>query len=152
MDKLKSKGVLAGIGALLIFALIVVGLYLLGGDDQSALQRLRDIAIIFVVLTSVISVVLLAGITVALILLFKELKNRAVPIIDETVGTMNQVRNTAAFISEEAVKPIMTMAGKYSRVRTMSKVITGKQKKPPTKLVQEWPTARTNKEDDHAGN
>jgi hypothetical protein len=131
MDKLKSKGVLAGIGALLIFVLIIVGLYLLGGDDQSALERLRDIAIIFVVLLSTISVILLAGITVALFFLFKELKGRAIPILDETTGTIQRVRGTANFVTEEAVKPLVTAAGKYSKFREMSKVISGKKKKPP---------------------
>ncbi len=131
MDKLKSKGVLAGIGALLIFVLIIVGLYLLGGDDQSALERLRDIAIIFVVLLSTISVILLAGITVALFFVFKELKGKALPILDEATGTVQRVRGTANFMTEEAVKPFVTAAGKYSKFREMSKVISGKKKKAP---------------------
>ncbi|MBA3274939.1 MAG: hypothetical protein H0T72_04030, partial [Chloroflexia bacterium] len=74
MDSIKSKGILAGVAALLIFVLIGVGLYLLGDDNQSALEKLRDIAIIFVVLTSAVTVILLAAITVALILLFMQLK------------------------------------------------------------------------------
>jgi len=131
MSKLKNKGVLAGIATLVVFALIVVGLYLLGGDDQSALEKLRDIAIIFVVLTSIITVILLAAITVALILLFMQLKDRALPILDETTGTINRIRGTANFVTEEAVKPIVTVAGKYSRFRAFSKVVTGKQTKPP---------------------
>jgi hypothetical protein len=131
MDSIKKKGVLAGVAALLVFALIVVGLYLLGGDDQSALERLRDIAIIFVVLTSIITVILLAAITVALILLFMQLKDKAVPILDDTTGTINRIRGTANFMTEEAVKPIVTVAGKYSRFRAMSRVVTGKQTKPP---------------------
>ena len=131
MDKLKSKGVLAGVGALLIFVLIGVGLYLLGGDDQPALERLRDIAIIFVVLASAITVILLAAITVALVLLFMQLKDRAIPILDETTGTINRIRGAANFMTEEAVKPLVTVAGKYSRFRAMSRVVTGKQKKPP---------------------
>lgn len=130
MESLKSKGVLAGIGAILIFALIVVGLYLLGGNDQSALEKLRDIAIIFIVLTSVISVALLAGITFALFLVLRELKDKAVPILDQTAGTVSQVRSTAAFMGEEAVKPMMSVVGKYSRVREMSKVLAGKKQKP----------------------
>lgn len=131
MDSIKSKGILAGVAALLVFVLIGVGLYLLGGDDQSALERLRDIAIIVVVLTSALAVILLAAITVALILLFMQLKDRAIPILDETTGTINRIRGTANFITEEAVKPLVTVAGKYSRFRTMSRVVTGKQKKPP---------------------
>lgn len=131
MDSMKTKGILAGVVALLVFVAIVVGLYLLGGADQSALERLRDIAIIFIVLLGAITVVLLAGITVALILVFMQLKDRAIPILDETTGTIKRVRDTANFVSEEAVKPIVTVAGKYSRVRAMSKVIAGKQKTPP---------------------
>lgn len=131
MDSIKTKGVLAGLGALLLFILITVGLYILGGDDQSALERLRDIAIIFVVLTSIITVILLAAITVALILLFMQIKDRAIPILDETTGTINRIRGTTNFVTEEAIKPLVTVAGKYSRVRAMSRVVTGKQKKPP---------------------
>ncbi|MBA3275876.1 MAG: hypothetical protein H0T72_08780, partial [Chloroflexia bacterium] len=37
---------------------------------------------------------------------------------------------TTNFITEEAVKPLVTVAGKYSRFRTISRVVTGKQKKP----------------------
>lgn len=130
MDSIKSKGILAGVAALLIFVLIGVGLYLLGDDNQSALEKLRDIAIIFVVLTSAVTVILLAAITVALILLFMQLKDRAIPILDETTGTINRIRGTTNFITEEAVKPLVTVAGKYSRFRVMSRVVTGKQKKP----------------------
>jgi hypothetical protein len=131
MDSMKTKGILAGIAALIVFIAIVVGLYLLGGPDQSALERLRDIAVIFIVLLSAITVVLLAGITVALVFVFMALKDKALPILDETTGTLRQVRGTASFVSEEAVKPIMTVAGKAAKVRAMSRVIAGKQKTPP---------------------
>ena len=130
MNAIKKKGVLAGVAALLIIVLIGVGLYLLGGEDQSALENLRDIAIIFVGLTAALSVVFLAGITVALILLFIQLKDKAMPILDETTGTISRIRGATNFVTEEAVKPIVTVASKYSRLRTMSRVVTGKQKKP----------------------
>jgi hypothetical protein len=131
MDTIKSKGVLAGVGLLLFFVLVTVGLYSLGGVDQSALERLRDIAIIFVVLTSVIAVILLGAITVALILLFLQVRDRAIPILDETTGTINRIRGTTNFVTEEAIKPLVTVASKYSRFRAMSRVVTGKQTKPP---------------------
>jgi len=131
MGSLKNKAILGGIVTLVVIALIIVGLYFLGGDDQSALERLRDIAIIFVVLLSVINVILLAAITVGLLLLFLQLKDKALPILDETTGTINRVRGTANFVTEEAVKPLINVAGKYQRLRTMSKVVTGKTKTPP---------------------
>ncbi len=131
MDSMKSKGILGGVVALIVFVAIVVGLYLLGGPDESALERLRDIAIIFIVLLGAITVVLLAGITVALILVFMQLKDRALPILDETSETISRVRGTANFVSEEAVKPIVTVAGKAAKVRAMSQVLAGKRKTPP---------------------
>lgn len=131
MDSMKSKGILGGVVALVVFVAIVVGLYLLGGADQSALERLRDIAIIFIVLLGAVTVVLLAGITVALVLVFMQLKDNALPILDETSETIKRVRGTANFVSEEAVKPIMTVAGKAAKVRAMSQVLAGKRKTPP---------------------
>ncbi len=131
MDTIKSKGVIAGIGALLVFVLIGVGLFLLGDDDQSALEKIRDIAVILIVLASVLNVILLAAITVALVFLTFQIKDRVIPLLEEVTGTMKRVRGTTNFITEEAVKPIVTVAGTYSRIRSMTKTVNGKRKKPP---------------------
>ena len=131
MSSLKSKGLIAGIATLLIFIVLIVVLYLLGDNDQSALERLRDIAIIFIVLTSAITVVLLAGITVTLIFLSIQIKDKVIPLLEETTGTIKRVRGTTNFMTEEAIKPILNVAGSYSRFRGMTKVVTGKRKKPP---------------------
>lgn len=131
MSSLKSKGLIAGIGTLVVFIAIIVGLYFLGDNDQSALERLRDIAIIFVVLTSIITVVLLAGITAALLFLSIQIKDKVIPLLEEATGTVKRVRNTTNFMTEEAIKPILNVAGSYSRLRSMSKTVTGKRKKPP---------------------
>jgi hypothetical protein len=131
MDKIKSKGVIAGIGALLVFVLIGAGLYLLGDNDQSALEKLRDIAIIVIVLASVLTVILLAAITASLVFLVLQIKDRVIPMLEEVTGTVKRVRGTTNFITEEAVKPILTVAGTYSRIRSMTKTVNGKRKKPP---------------------
>lgn len=131
MKSIKSKGVLAGIAALLVFVLIGVGLFLLGDSDQSALEKIRDIAIIFIVLASVLNVILLAAITAALVFLALQIKDRVIPMLEELTGTVKRVRGTTNFITEEAVKPILTVAGTYSRLRTMTKTVNGKRKKPP---------------------
>src|SRR5687768_5575523 len=114
MSSLKSKGLIAGLATLVIFIAIVVGLYLLGDSDQSALERLRDIAIIFIVLTSAITVVLLVGITVALLFLSIQIKDKVIPLLEEATGTVKRVRGTTSFMTEEAIKPILTVAGSYS--------------------------------------
>ncbi len=131
MDSIKSKGIIAGIGALLVFVAIGVGLFLLGDNDQSALEKLRDIAIIIIVLAAVLNVILLAAITAALVFLAFQIKDRVIPMLEELTGTVKRVRGTTNFITEEAVKPIISVAGTYSRIRSMTKTVNGKRKKPP---------------------
>lgn len=123
---------LGSLGAALVLIAIIVGLFLLGGDQQSALEKLRDIAVIFIVLLSFITVVLLAGITAALVWLAFQIKDRVIPLLEEATGTVSRVRNTTNFMTEEAVKPFITMAGQVARIRQMGKTVTGKNRKPPT--------------------
>lgn len=129
---MKQKAILGGVVAAVVFIAIIVGLYLLGGDDQSALEKLRDIAVIFIVLLSLVTVILLAAITAALAFLAFQIKDRVIPLLEEATGTVNRVRNTTNFMTEEAVKPIITFAGKMSKVRQMGQTVKGKRKKPPT--------------------
>lgn len=133
MENARKKGIWAGIGALVLFIVVAVVLYLLGGNDQSALERLRDIAVIFIVLMSLLIVVLLAAITVALIVLVMQIKDRVIPLLEEAKGGMNQVtstatriKNTTDFVTEEAVRPLMNLTGQLSRLRVMRNTVTGK--------------------------
>ena len=132
MEHAKRNGILAGVAALVLFIVVAVGLYMLGGDDQSALERLRDISIIFIVLMSLVIVVLLAAITVALAYLILQIKDRVIPLLEEATGGMNQVTGTAAriknttdFVTEEAVRPLMHLTGSLSRLRVMRNTVTG---------------------------
>ncbi|HEV2127511.1 MAG TPA: hypothetical protein VGR22_02710 [Thermomicrobiales bacterium] len=135
MEGAKSKGIMAGVGALLLFVLIGVGLYLLGGEEQSPLERLRDIAVIFIVLASVLVVILLAGITAALAYLVFQIKDRVIPLLEqarggmtEVTGTAKRVRNTTEFVTEEAVRPLMNLTGFVSRMRTERDTVLGKNR------------------------
>jgi hypothetical protein len=132
MDDVKKKGIIAGVAALVLFVIIIVVLYLLGGDGQSALERLRDISIIFITFLGLVTVILLAAVVAALVFLAIQLKDRVIPLLEEATGTVKQVRGTTEFISEEAVKPIITAAGTYSKWRSMGKVVAGKAKRPKT--------------------
>lgn len=128
---MKQKAILGGVIALVVFVAIIVGLFLLGGDHQSALEKLRDIAVIFVVLLSLVTVILLAAITAALGYLAFQIKDRVIPLLEEASGTVNRVRNTTNFMTEEAVKPLITFAGQFSKIRQMGKTVSGKRKSPP---------------------
>lgn len=127
----KTWGILGGVGLLIVLLLIGWGLYALGDADQSALERLRDIAVIFVVLLFLVTVILLAGITAALVFLAMQIKDRVIPLLEEATGTVRRVRGTTNFITEEAVRPLINVASGYSRLRKMRNTVTGKTKRPP---------------------
>lgn len=131
MEKVKQYAIAGGVGLLILLVLIIFGLYQLGGEDQAPLERLRDIAIIFVVLLFLLTVVLLAAITAALGYLVLQIKDRVIPLLEELTGTARRIRGTTAFVTEEAVKPIMTVASTYAKMRAMRNTVTGKSKKPP---------------------
>jgi hypothetical protein len=128
--KWKLWAIVGGVGTLLILALIIFGLYQLGGDDQSALERLRDISIIFIVLLFFINIVLLAAITAGLGVLIIQIKDQVIPALEELTGTAKRIRGTTNFVTEEAIKPIVSVAGSYAKVRAMSRTVVGKQRKP----------------------
>ena len=129
MGKWKTYAIAGGLGTLLILGLIIWGLYALGGPGESALERFRDIAIIFVLLLFLLVVIFLAAITAALAFLTLQIKDRVIPLLEELTGTAKRVRGTAGFVTEEAVKPILTIAGSVARVRAMTRTVTGKDQK-----------------------
>ena len=126
MGRWKWYAIGGGVGLLVVLALAVWGLYTLGEADQSALERLRDIAVIFVVLLFLLVVVILAAIAAALGFLVFQIKDRVIPLLEELTGTVKRVRGTAEFVSEEAVKPILTVVSAYAKMRAMTRTVTGR--------------------------
>jgi sterol desaturase/sphingolipid hydroxylase (fatty acid hydroxylase superfamily) len=126
--------------AILVVGLIVVGLaiwlYQLGGPDQSALERIRDITIIFLAFQLLLVTIILGGIAAGLGFLIVVLKDQIIPLLHELKGTAaeltdtaKRVKSTTDFVTEEAVKPIITTAGQVAKVRAMVRTVTGADRK-----------------------
>ena len=119
--------------AVLILGLIVVGvgygLYQLGGADQAPLERLRDIIIIFLAFQLLLATIALAGIVAGLVFLIIVLKDQVIPLLTELTETAKRVRGTTEFMTEEAVKPIITAAGQAAKLRAMVRTVTGQDRK-----------------------
>ena len=125
MSKAKWWAIGAAVLFIVLAALAIWGLYSAGDADQSALERFRDIAVIMAVLLFLLTVILLAAITAALGFLTFQVKDRMIPLLEELTGTARRIRGTAEFLSEEAVKPFLTVAGAYAKVRgTMRSVVS----------------------------
>lgn len=134
----KKIGIVAGIVATLVFAGIIVGLYMLGGDHQAALEKLRDISIIFSQVLMLVVVILLAAITAALIWLVFKIKDQVIPMLDKALeilqefkGTAERVHGTTDVMTEEAIKPVMTAVGQVAKIRKMGQIVVGKSKSVP---------------------
>lgn len=136
MSKTKWYAIGGGVGALVLLGLLAWGLYVLGDQDQSALERIRDIAVISIVILFSLTVILLAAIVAALGYLTLQVRDRIIPLLEETTGTVKRVRGTAEFMTEEAVKPIIGVAGTYAKLRVITKTLTGRSKRPPTSLLK----------------
>jgi hypothetical protein len=117
MSKAKWWAIGAAVVFILLTAVAIWALYQAGGSDQSALERLRDIAVIFIVALFLVTVLLLAAITAALGYLTFQIKDRMIPLLEELTGTARRIRGTTEFVSEEAVKPFLAVAGTYAKMR-----------------------------------
>ncbi len=119
--------------AILLIGIVIVavcyGLYQLGGADQAPLERLRDIAVIFLVFQLLLVTVILAGIAAGLVFLILVLKDQVIPLLQELTETVKRLRGTTEFVTEEAVRPIITTAGQIAKMRAMARAVTGQNRK-----------------------
>lgn len=121
--------IVGGTVIVLLFIALTAFLYMLGGDDQSALERLMNIAVIYIVFMSSVIVLLLAASTVAFVYLILTMRDKALPAMDELNATLRQVRGTTEFMSEEAVKPVIQVAGKAAQISAAYRVFRNASKR-----------------------
>lgn len=115
-------GIIVAIVILLIFGGLGVWLFL----NPAAAAVLRDIFIIFLGLGAFLVILLLIAlvvITVYLVLKINDLVqllNREIkPVLGNIAQTTHSVRGTAAFISEQAVQPIIKTAGFFAAIQAI---------------------------------
>lgn len=114
---------------LVVFIGLGVGLYLLGGSNQSALERLMNISVIFLALSAVL-VVLLMGALVGLgVWVSLLLKDNVIPLLEQMTGTVARVRGTTEFVSEEVASPIISFYSRVAGVRALVKTVTGRTRR-----------------------
>jgi hypothetical protein len=99
-------GIVAGV---VILALLVTGLVLLLGADLNTTGKIRDIFIIFMALEFLIIGVALIVMMVQLATLINLLRNEVRPILASTNETVNTLRGTAQFMSENLVEPVIKL-------------------------------------------
>lgn len=106
-----SRGPMVGIiiTAVVIVGLLIFGLVMLLRADAATTSEIRDIFIIFMALESLVLGVALVVLIVQLATLINLLQNDIKPILKSTNETVNTLRGTATFISNNISEPVIKL-------------------------------------------
>jgi hypothetical protein len=118
----KQKWQIAGgiaVGVVLVALAIAAVIFLVNSPGQAAVWR--DIFIIFMALESFVIGAALIVLIAQVAVLTNLLKHEIRPILESTNETVNTVRGTALFVSENLTKPIIQL---NSYVAALEKVVT----------------------------
>ena len=125
----KAWAIIIPLVVVAIIAGLSVGLYMLGSSDASALEKLRDIMIVYLGLLWVIVVLLMAVLVGVLVWVALMLKDKVIPLLETIQETVARLKGTAEFMSEEVASPVISFYGSVAKVRTMSKIFTSRDGK-----------------------
>lgn len=97
------------IGGIVIVLVLIAAIVLLATSSLETTGKVRDIFIIFMALESLIIGVALIILIVQLATLINLLQNEIRPIIKSTNETVNTLKGTVAFISENLTQPVIQL-------------------------------------------
>lgn len=127
-EQIRQRRLVIGITIALIVLLLAI---LIGGTifaltgSEETLRRIRDWSIVLVAVLSIVMgialVTLLYQVTMLTLLLRDEIK----PLLESVNDTMNTVRGTAAFMSDNVVQPTIQVASTFAGVRRALEALAG---------------------------
>ncbi len=107
-SKSSAKGILIGLVALIVIGLATYGLYAaIAFGDPKIFQKVRDLFIIILALESVITGIVLVILVIQIALLINLLRNEIKPILDSTSETVNTLKGTSTFVSNNLAAPVI---------------------------------------------
>lgn len=127
-EQRRRKLILGGaiVGGVLIVALLLLATWLaVQPQNQDYTRGLRDVAIIFLAFVSLV----IGGMMVALLyqvaMLTLMMRDEIKPLLESINETMNTVRGTAAFMSDNIVEPTIKAASALAGVRRVFESLAG---------------------------
>lgn len=105
----RRRLVVAILVAVVILALIVVAAYFLLTAETSTTSKIRDVFIIFMALESLVIGAALFILMIQLAILINLLQNEIKPILHSTNDTVNTLRGTVTFLSNNLVEPVIKL-------------------------------------------
>jgi nitrate reductase gamma subunit len=104
---------------ILVLAGLAVGTIFLLRSDVSTTSHIRDIFIIFMALESFIIGLALIVLIVQLATLINLLQNEIKPILNSTSETVNTLRGTATFLSDNLAEPVIKLNESVAVIRKL---------------------------------
>jgi len=111
------------IAAVVILALLIAGVVLLLNADNATTGRVRDVFIIFMALESLVIGVALVILIVQLATLINLLNNEIRPIIRSTNDTVNTIKGTVFFLSDNLSGPVIKLNEYIAAVNKFFEII-----------------------------
>ena len=110
------------IGVILVLALLVGGVIFLSRTSFAQVGRIRDIFIIFMALQSLLIGFALVILIIQISRLINLLNNEVRPILNSTNETVNTLRGTTVFLSDNLVQPIIKLNEYLAGIQEMFKI------------------------------
>ena len=105
-----------------ILALIVLAtIFLVNPANSDITEQIRDVFIIFMALESLVIGIALVVLIVQLSTLINLLQNEIRPIINSTNETVNTVKGTAQFLSENLAEPVIKINEFAAKIKRLVK-------------------------------
>ena len=119
----KATLIIIAVITALFFIGITVGVVFLAKSDAQITSQVRDIFIIILVLESFLIGAALIILIIQLALLSNLIQNEIRPILSSTKETIRTVKGTSQFITERAVRPIVSIGGMLAGGRKLFEII-----------------------------
>jgi len=118
---ISKKTIIIGIVVVvLVVALIVLAaIFLLKPENSQTTEQIRDLFIIFLALESLVIGIALVILIVQLSSLINLLQNEIRPIINSTSDTVNTLKGTATFISDNLSEPVIKLNQFMAMIRQL---------------------------------
>jgi cytoskeletal protein RodZ len=119
LKKSKSKLWLFILLAVIILGGIVTGIVFLANAPLATISEVRDIFIIFLALESLLIGVVLIILVVQITTLVNLVQNEIKPILNSTKDTINTLKGTTQFLSQNLVDPVIKVSSYSAGIKRL---------------------------------
>lgn len=115
----KSKTWLFILIAVVVVGIVVTGIVLLASQGAETTSQVRDIFIILMALVSLVIGIALVVLVIQLAALINLLQNEIKPILKSTSDTVNTLKGTTSFISNNLASPVIKLNSSVAGLRRL---------------------------------